>query len=171
MFPRRSSPRRSCPRSLHDPSFDVHACGARVCASPLFTSLRSSRSPCPLLALRRFASMFIRVGSRARERLSAFTSRSPWSCSPFDAHVHSRRSGVHVRARLSTLTSVFAAGCPRPFASLDAHGVLAFSVPAIAFVSRRSRVASTFRFRPSLVHSPRSRSCSPHDDHDRVHFV
>jgi hypothetical protein len=31
--------------------------------------------------------------------------------------------------------------------------------------------ALAVRFPPLLVHSPRPRSCSPCDDHDRVHFM
>jgi len=51
--------------------------------------------------------------------------------------------------------------------------VSAFSVPAIfdRRLSTEAKLASAVRFPPLFVHSPRPRSYSPRDDHDRVHFM
>jgi len=51
--------------------------------------------------------------------------------------------------------------------------VSAFSVPAIfdRRLSTEAKLASAVRFPLLFVHSPRPRSYSPRDDHDRVHFL
>jgi hypothetical protein len=46
----------------------------------------------------------------------------------------------------------------------------------LCFMFQPSRCPRSFdrvrvRFPPLPVHSPRPRSCSPRDDHDRVHFM
>jgi len=160
-----------------------HACEARVCAHPSLRSRNVYTFRCSRLAFAafsktcspfgahalflapapNFANALRRSRSRSLQLQTAFRQLKAAArrfgvheiCSSFDAHVRvrrwvptsvNRRFDVSRRARLP-------------------------GARARAFVFRRLRVRVHVRLAPSLVHSPRSRSCSPHDVHDRVHFM
>jgi hypothetical protein len=132
-------------------SFDlpVHAGHASV-LTPLYGS-RSCKRPSTLTTFP-FSAIPNRL-STAQNRSSPF--RCPRSCSPFDAHVRVRRwVPTSAIVRCSTITSCSPSRCPLARVRLST-----------------SRVRVHVRLPPSFVHSPRSRSYSPRDEHDRVHFV
>jgi len=140
--------------------FDAHA--SRSPRSPRPARL-SALTPCSSRRLPNFANALRRSRFRSLQPETAFRQLQATArrfgvhetCSSFDAHVRVRRwvpTSVNRRFDVSRRARLLGAR-------------------ARAFVFRRLRVRVHVRLAPSLVHSPRSRSCSPHDVHDRVHFM
>jgi hypothetical protein len=124
--PRTCSPRSVHVRArLHDPPFDLSCMrGTRLC-SPIFAFTKRSHLSMRTRRVRRVLQDMLafrrshpvpRAGSRSSR--TPFDARASVLCNlkpPFDSSEPQLAVSVSTKhARLSTLTSVFAAGCPRP---------------------------------------------------------